>query len=222
MRFEGVDVEARPERMADLTRLDIPIVPATVIGDRAVHGWNPKALAALVGVAWVEGERLAPTVLAERLDQILAATQRLMRQVPPEHLAMKAPDRDRTVRSLGFHVFRLSLAFRDTREQGYFPEAWLLEEPAAALADGAAIARYGQEVRDRLAEWFRRPDWCDGAVNTYYGAQPAHELMERTTWHAAQHLRQLYWFLERMGIAAEAPLTDRDLAGLPFPREVWS
>lgn len=57
------------------------------------------------------------------------------------------------------------------------------------------------------------PGWCDGAVNTHYGAQPAHELMERTTWHAAQHLRQLYWFLDRMGITAEAPLTDADLAG---------
>ena len=46
--------------------------------------------------------------------------------------------------------------------------------------------------------------------------------MERTTWHAAQHLRQIYWFLERMGGRADAPLADADLDGLPIPIDVWS
>ena len=46
--------------------------------------------------------------------------------------------------------------------------------------------------------------------------------MERTTWHAAQHLRQIYWLLDRMGVRAESPLADADLDGLPIPREVWS
>jgi hypothetical protein len=119
-------------------------------------------------------------------------------------------------------IFRLSAAFRDTREQGHFPEAWLLEDPPPAMRDGAAIAAYGETVRDRLADWFRRPGWCDGAVSTYYGDQSAHELMERTTWHAAQHLRQLYWFIGKMGVTPEAPLTDADLEGLPFPAAVWS
>ena len=40
--------------------------------------------------------------------------------------------------------------------------------------------------------------------------------MERTTRHAAQHLRQIYWFLDRMGVRADAPLTDADLDGLPI------
>jgi hypothetical protein len=47
--------------------------------------------------------------------------------------------------------------------------------------------------------------------------------MERTTWHAAQHRRQLYWFLERMGVTPDAPLRDDpELAGLPSPNAVWS
>lgn len=222
VRFDGVDVEASPERLDDLKRLGIPLVPATVLGERWVHGWNPKALAELVGVDYTEGERLSPPALAQRLDAVLEAAQRAIRQVPAEHLGMKAPDRDRTVRQLAFHVFRLSAAFVDTREDGHFPEAWLLEDPPPEMRDGAAIAAYGQRVRDRIAAFVRRPGWCDGQVNTYYGAQPAHELMERTTWHAAQHLRQLYWFLERMRVAPERPLTDADLAGLPFPKAVWS
>ena len=76
--FEGIDVEARPEGLKDLERLGIPLVPATVRGDRWVHGWNPKALAELVDVTYTEGPRLSPEALAQRLDLILAAAQRAL------------------------------------------------------------------------------------------------------------------------------------------------
>ena len=222
VQFEGVDVEAWPERIGDLQRFGIPRVPATITGERFVHGWNPQALAELVGVSYVDGGRLSPEALARRLDLILAATQRVIRQVPPEHLQMKAPDRDRSVRNLAFHVFRLSLGFREAREQGHFRQDWLDANPPGGIETAEDVARYGDTVRQRLAEWFAKPGWCDGDASTYYGTQTAHELMERTTWHAAQHLRQLYWFLDRMGVIPDAPLTDADLAGLPFPKEVWS
>ena len=222
MKFDGFDVEAEPERRRDLEAVGVTRVPATILGGRVVHGWNPEALAELVGRSYVEREPLTPPELAQRLDTVLAATQRALRQIPHEHLGMKAPGRNRTVRQLGFHVFRLSAAFVDTREQGHMPEGWFEESPPADMADGAAVARYGDTVRRRLAVYVARPGWCDGTVSTYYGPQSAHQFMERTTWHAAQHLRQIYWFLEQMGVTAESPLTDADLDGLPFPREVWS
>jgi hypothetical protein len=220
--FEGVDLEQAPERWDDLRRLAIPSYPATILGDRFVHGWNPVALGALVGVDYDPGRRLAPDELARLLDRILAADQRAVRQIPREHLGMKHPDRDRTVRELAFHIFRLSQAFRDCRELGRYSELWLRECPGPELDDGEAIASHGQAVRDRLRDWCARPGWCDGDVHTYYGTHAARDLMERTTWHAAQHLRQMYWFLEQMGIRPAEPLTDADLAGLPLPREVWS
>ncbi len=222
MKFDAFDVEAEPERRRDLEPLGIPRVPATIVGDRAVHGWNPKALAELVGVPYAEREPLTPPELAQRLDLVLAATQRAIRQIPREHLRMKAPGRDRTVRQLGFHVFRLSAAFVDTREQGHLPEHTFEESAPAEMTDGEAVAAYGETVRRRLAAYYTRPGWCDGSVSTYYGPQSAHDFMERTTWHAAQHLRQIYWFLERMAVRADSPLTDADLNGLPIPRDVWS
>jgi hypothetical protein len=222
VKFDGFDVEAEPERRRDLEPFGSLPVPVTIVGGRAVHGWNPAALAELVGVAHVEREQLAPAELARRLDLVLAATQRALRQVPRAHLGMKAPGRDRTVRQLGFHVFRLSAAFVDTREQGHLPDTWFAENAPEAMADGEAVAGYGETVRGRLAAYCGQPGWCDGAVSTYYGPQSAHDFMERTTWHAAQHLRQIYWFLERMEVRADSPLTDIDLEGLPVPREVWS
>jgi len=220
--FEGFDVEAEPERRRDLEPFGVARVPATIVGGRVVHGWNPKALAELVGARYAERLQLAPAELARRLDTVLAATQRAIRQVPREHLGMKAPGRDRSVRQLGFHVFRLSAAFVDTREEGHLGEHVFDEQAPAEMADGEAVARYGETVRARLAAYCARPGWSDGDVSTYYGPQSAHDFMERTTWHAAQHLRQIYWFLDRMGVRADAPLSDADLKGLPVPTDVWS
>ena len=99
------------------------------------------------------------------------------------------PGRKRTIRDLACHIFQLSLAYRDSFEGGYFPEAWLEETAPRGWADGTAIVEYGQTVRDSLAEWCNRPGAYEGVVNTYYGPQTARKLLERTTWHAAQHLR---------------------------------
>ena len=97
----------------------------------------------------------------------------------------------------------------------------MITVPGISAGD-ADVARDGETVRRRLAAYCARPGWCDGTVSTHYGPQSAHDFMERTTWHAAQHLRQIYWFLERMGGRADAPLADADLDGLPLPRDVSS
>ena len=56
----------------DLEPFGIPRVPATIVGDRVVHGWNPKALAELVGAHYEERKQLAPAELSRRLDIVLA------------------------------------------------------------------------------------------------------------------------------------------------------
>jgi DinB superfamily len=199
-------------------------VPALTIGDRAAHGWNPPAYAELLGIPYSETIKLAPSVLAQRLDIVLDTNQQLMGVVPERHLNWRPPERNRTLRNLGYHVFRLSLAFVDGMDLGEFPESWLLDEAPDDLQDGPAIARYGALVRGRISGWFEgaSPSEFSRVIRVYYGPQSGHDLLERTTWHAAQHLRQLYWFRERMGVKPDARLTDEDLAGLPFPTEVWS
>ncbi len=221
MEFEAVNVEGSPAALAELHRLGAPLVPAVAVGERVVHGWNPSGVAELVGVKYRAIERLTPGELIRRLDTILSAAQRAIRQVPPDRLGTKSPDRDRTVRQLGYHLFRLSLAIRDGLEQGRFPEEWLQEEAPPEIADGDDIARYGQTVRERLTERLGRAGGWEREVRTYYGPQTAHELLERTVWHAAQHLRQLYALLEGMGVTPEAPLTEADFRGLPLPKAVW-
>lgn len=207
--------------MAALRGHGITRVPAVVVGDRAVHGWNPAAVAGLVGATYDDALALPLPELKSRLDTILRAAQRAVMQVPAQRLHMRTPGRDRSVHQLAYHLFRVGQAYRDAMEQGYLPEAWFEAQPPPDMPDMAAIARYGEEVRNRLRDWWEQPEAFDGTVETYYGPQQATAFFQRTVWHTAQHLRQLYALLKQMGVTPEAPLTGEDFAGLPLPQNVW-
>jgi hypothetical protein len=215
-------VQADPAARAELARVGVSLVPAVVVGDRVAHGWNPEGYAALLGVAAPAAERLSPPVLAARLDRILAATQTLLAPMSAEQLAWRPPERDRTVRDLGHHVFRLSLAFVDGVDLGRFPESWLQEPAPPEMRDGGDLARYGALVRGRLSGWFEGAggDEFERVIDVYYGPQSGHAMLERTTWHAAQHLRQLHDLAGRLGMTPD-PLPTDAFEGLPLPRAVW-
>jgi DinB superfamily len=193
------------------------------IGERAAHGWNPPAYAELLGIPYSETTKLAPAVLAQRLDIVLDTNQQLMRIVPDRHMNWRPPERNRTLRNLGYHVFRLSLAFVDGMDMGEFPESWLLDEAPDDLPDGPAIARYGALVRGRISGWFEgaSPSEFQRVIKVYYGPQSGHDLLERTTWHAAQHLRQLYVLAERLDITPPVPMPVDAFKGLPLPDALW-
>src|SRR5437588_10790637 len=106
-------------------------VPALSVGDRAAHGWNPPAYAELLGIPYSATMKLAPTVLAQRLDIVLDTTQQLIRNVPDRHLDWRPPERNRTFRNLGYHVFRLSLALVDGMDLGQFPASSPLAQAPA-------------------------------------------------------------------------------------------
>jgi hypothetical protein len=197
-------------------------VPAVILGDRVVHGWNPAAYAELVGVTWKPETRFTTADLAARLDTILDTTQRLIQGLLVETLDWKPPERDRTVRDLGYHVFRLSLGFADGMDLGRFPAEWHGETAPPDLVDGAAVARYGALVRGRLAGWFEGagPDEYSRVIDVYYGPQSGYDLLERTTWHAGQHLRQLHALAERLDFTPPALPADA-LRGLPMPEALW-
>jgi hypothetical protein len=90
------------------------------------------------------------------------------------------------------------------------------------MATAADAARLIRSVTQALAVWWganqsRLPETLD----TYYGQQALHAVLERTTWHVAQHARQLERLLELRGIVPTPRLSPALLAGLPLPRDVW-
>ena len=206
-----------------MRRLGVPRPPAVVLGDRVVHGWNPGGYAALLGVDYRPVARFTPDVLAARLDRVLESAQRLVERFDAARMDHVPPERERTVRDLAFHDYRVALSFIDAVDRGELPETWFEERAPADLVTGADVARYGALVRARIAGWFQGAGGEEYArtVATYYGPQPAEALLERTVWHAGQHLRQLYVLAERLGVTPPAPLPLHALEGLPLPEAIW-
>lgn len=166
---------------------------------------------------------LPPLELGARLDRILACAEALLRALPQSALDHRPPQSDRSVRDLGFHLFRLSLAYVDGMDMGELRNSWLEETAPPDLVDGPAIARYGGLVRGRVSGWFEgaAPSEYARAIATGAGPLKGRDLLERTARHAARRLRQLYAVAGDLGVAPPEPLPTSDLAGLSLPAALW-
>ena len=85
------------------------------------------------------------------------------------------------------------------------------------------ILRFADAATAALAGWWERTSdrellWT---VKTYYGDRPAWELLERQTWHSAQHARQLQSVLEGFGLDLSRKVEPALYQGLPMPAGLW-
>jgi hypothetical protein len=134
-------------------------------------------------------------------------------------------NRDRSIRLLSHHAFRIGEAFLESAINGVEYSIGHANQPPTdgTFTTGAEIAGYGEEVIQRLQKWWvGLPDKSlEWKTRTYYGMQPMKMVFERSTWHSAQHARQLIHVLERMSIRPDGKLTPQDLAGLPLPERLF-
>ena len=145
-------------------------------------------------------------------------------QMPDAKLATEVPNRPRSYRVLGHHIFRIAGDLPGGRERrDARPTSNLTARPPDTMQTTADIVAYGTDVRQRLAAWWAaKPDKSGrDTVQTYYGPQMLHEYLERSTWHVGQHVRQWNMLLGMAGIAADRPPGDADFANLPMPSQVW-
>ena len=207
--------------MAELERLGARSIPVLSRGDKFVFGQSLPQIIAFLGLNESSGPALSTTELYARLDKFMAAALELLPLMPYDRLSIHVPGRPRSYRALGFHLFRVVGAFLDACDGMTLEQASFREEPGAD-AGTAALVIYGSGVRRRFRDWWAADNTAPArTLSTYYGEQSLHELMERTTWHAGQHVRQWMMLLEHEGMAHHRPLVDADFAGLPMPQDVW-
>lgn len=209
--------------MAELRRLGARSVPVVSRGDQFVFAQLIGDVVQFLGLDVSTGPQLSPAELVRRLDLVLAAAQRYTRQMPQQAMALELPNRPRSYRVLLHHVFQIPAAFVDAMEGGTLSYENMVAAPPDEMRTQAAIAEFGEQVRRRVAAWWAGLAERSGTqpLATYYGTQPMHEVLERTTWHCAQHVRQVISLLEQLGIQADRPLTPAELDGLPLPQRLW-
>lgn len=166
--------------------------------------------------------RLEIPVLVSRLLALLDSSARLAEQLPAEALGEKLPGRDRTQLDLAYHVPQVVVALLDAAVGGRLGIEHLERTAPSHLRTGADVAALTRSVSQALAVWWgANQSRLPATVDTYYGEQPLQDALECTTWHLAQHARQLEWLLRRRGVEPRPPLAAVLLAGLPLPADVW-
>jgi glutaredoxin len=222
IEFESLDVHNDPAARAQLTELGVRSVPVVSIGKRYTFCQSMNDVIKFLDLKTRQMDPLPPAQLVAKLDLLMSANARYVRQFLPEQLKTPFRNRNRTPAGLAFHMFRVAemgmeaaqgIALRFESFDELPPDDW----------SGEDIAKWGEDVHARFLAWWETQEdpSVDFTVQTYYGVRPFHEVLERTAWHAAQHTRQVMLMLESNGIKPDQPLTAADLEGLPVPHEVW-
>ncbi len=201
-------------------------VPVVARGEQFVFGQNLEDVAEFVGLQGTGHKPLPPEDLIRKWILVLRAAQRFMRQMPTDKLnELVIDNRDRSIRLMGHHVFRIGEAYLESVEGGVEYAVQLANVPPkdGTFTTGDEIALYGDTVIARLEKWWQNLEdkSCQQKIKTFFGMQPIYMLYERSTWHSAQHVRQLTAVLERYNIKPDHPLTAEDLSGLPLPERLW-
>ncbi|WP_428534937.1 hypothetical protein [Rhodopila sp.] len=198
-------------------------MPILSRGDDWVFAQNIAHVVNFLGLNEATGPVLSPIALKRRLDLFLATAILIVPQMPDRLLATEVPNRPRSYLALGHHLFRIPEGVIEVARGATLDNAMLTGGPPPEMNTGAALAGYGQQVQSELNAW-----WHDGAdhtgaqtVRTYYGPQTLHEVMERTTWHCGQHVRQWFMLLRMVNLTPVATLDAAAFADLPMPTSVW-
>ena len=197
--------------------------------DGFYHGLSATLLLAdvarVAGIPWAGSAMLAPADLYHRLTVIECAAERLFARIPKAAITQSVPGRPRTYADLAFHIFHIAELFVDQVVANRpLIEGDYDNKPPANMTSRGPILAFGRQVQTQLHTW-----WESGGksadlstpAQVYYGQQTLHEFLERTTWHAGQHVRQLTLVVEKLGIAPDRPLGPEVWNGLPMPSKIW-
>jgi hypothetical protein len=221
-----VDVLNDPAGQERLLKLGVRTVPVLAKGAAYIFCQNLDDVAEFVGLQGSGHTPLSPEILFAKWVNVLRAAQRYITQIPDERFAERViHNRDRSIRLMSHHIFRIAEAFLETAIDGV--EYWLnnanVPPAEGTCTTGGDIVGYGDEMIARLEAWWNRLDdkSCSQKVKTFYGTPPMHQLFERSAWHSAQHTRQMIAILDRFAIEPNVRLRVEDLAGLPLPEGIW-
>jgi len=201
-------------------------VPVVSKGENYVFGQNLEDVAEFVGLQGTGHTPLPPDQLIKKWVLVLRALQRYVRQMPTGRINENVIENlQRSIRLLAHHAFRIAEAYLESVVDGkeYAVQHANVPPKDGTHLTGAEIAAYGEGVIGRLQKWWDQvPDKSLSIkIKTYYGMQPMAMVFERSTWHSAQHARQLIHVLERFGIEPDGKLTPENLAGLPLPERLF-
>lgn len=190
-----------------------------------VVGFNREELTQLFKLSARDQKKIADAAFFATLDKMLEAVIRAARQVPPAYLSWTTPDRNRPLKVFCYHILadpnHVLDAIASGKHDGSFKLAYA--EAAERYGDMARVARFGEEIRERLKDFSGRitAEALGRPIDGYAGPTNGHELLHLVLSHTAHHLRQLYAILRMIGVEPVDPLQEEDFREIPMPKDLW-
>jgi hypothetical protein len=124
-------------------------------GKEYVFGQMLKDVAKFLGVAYDTKPKLSPQQLIDKIDMVMTAAQRFIAQIPEEQLDKNMRNRQRPIRNLCYHIFRLEEAFMDVVENNiYLTRDLLNQPPPPEIRTTKDLVEYGKRTQKRLHAWW--------------------------------------------------------------------
>lgn len=220
--FESINVLEDQAGFEELQRRGIKALPLIFRGEDMVFGQSLDDVARFIGLDR-KIVRLPLPVYAEKWSYVLDRALEIIERLPETRLAERAfPGRPRLLLELSYHVFQIPEAFIKVMDEGLDDTRPVVNGVYDHLRSKADVLDYAGAVRADLAAWLAaNPELGEGrTVKTYWGMQPATQLLERFTWHSAQHTRQLDFVLSEV-TGSQSLIDPAVYEGLPLPKGMW-
>lgn len=225
IQFETRDVLLDPTAKAELQVLGLDVTPVTVVGDKVIIGYNAPELAAAFGLPGPEAMQSNPRWLLAKLELLMPAVIKIARQIPDDKLDWVTPHGKGTMRNLTYHTLNRPMMALDAERSGVHTWEEKREVVKAALATGfntsEEIACYGESVLEAMRWWLGGTGNCDleKVVDTYHGPQSVGFMLTLAVGHMVHHIKQLYDYLDMIGITPADPVGDKAFTGVLVPVE---
>jgi glutaredoxin len=223
--FVSVNVLEHEGAFEELEQLGARGFPVVARGTEFVFGQSLSDVATFIRKD-VRFERLPTPELVNRMFYFLDASLKLTPQIPAHLLQHRPiPNRDRSLMGLAYHSFQVPHSFLETVENGRTDLMKYFDTPPPADVSGTGdVARYGEQIKARLHGWWdhREDRDLDWEVETFYGPQAVPAFLERSTWHTAQHVRQVEAALDALNVALSWRIDTEAYRGLPMPDGLWT
>jgi glutaredoxin len=221
--FVSVNILDEPDAVDELAARGVRSVPVLTRGEEMIFTQSLDDVAKFVGRER-HAQKLPPQVLFDRWRYFLTTAIGLVKQIPPDKLhGYPIEKRQRTVCNLAYHIFQvpegvMAMTEGRTRDSRDYDNA--IYDHLRTLEQ---VVTFGEGVIADLEAWWARADQTGRKrIETYYGNQPLHQILERGTWHSAQHTRQLNHVLDGFGVAVAKPIDPMAYEGLPMPKAIWA
>jgi glutaredoxin/uncharacterized damage-inducible protein DinB len=221
--FDSVNILDDEDGFNELNRRGIRAVPVLIRGDDILFTQSLEDVAKFVGKTR-NVERLAPEELFKRWQYFLDTALGLIAQIPEDQLhGYPIEKRPRTLANLAYHIFQVPEGVMAMTEGRTLDSRDYDNAIYDHLTTVDQILDYARGVVEQHRQWWARSDQtAQKRIATYYGDQPLHQILERGTWHSAQHTRQLNHVLDGFGIALARPIDPEAYDGLPMPKAIWA